>query len=295
LDNKIIIVPGLRYDLWRTRGFDYNSQLNPPAFNNYDWETNTYLSPKLGIRYDPLGGLIIIRANYGEGFRVGTLDDRFGSYASSGEIYLGSNDLDPEISKTVDLGFELNPLENFSVSLTGYFTWAKNYIDSVEIDPTPYLPAYSVAYMKQNIGRVEIKGIEGSLNYSPLEYLSFFMNGNITRATITEGEYKGYRIPRTPETSSSLGADFSHPDLFNLRISGNWTGRTWSDSLNTPRLAEGNFWLFSARISKKFEFEEFTYEPFVELTNLTTREEIRFSNASRIPINLAYAGFQLDF
>jgi outer membrane receptor protein involved in Fe transport len=291
-DNKVILSPGLRYDYWRTKGYDYNSQIN--SFDDYDWMVNTYLSPKLGVRYDPLDGFLIIRANYGEGFRVGTLDDRFGSYPGTNALYIGSNDLDPESSRSVDLGFEIVPSDKISLSLTGFYTKAKNYIDSVPIDPTPY-PDYATVFKKMNIGKVKIYGLESSVNFYPTSYLNLFANGNITKSVVADGENEGHHIDNTPQSKLSLGADFDHPGLFSLRVAANYTGRIWQNVSEDERLAEGKLWLFDARLSKKFFLSRFTLEPFVEFDNITTEKEVRLTNSSRSPINMYYAGLRFDF
>jgi outer membrane receptor protein involved in Fe transport len=291
-DNKLIIIPGLRYDYWRTNGYDYNSQVN--VFEDYSWMKNTYLSPKLGLRYDPFDGFFILRANYGEGFRVGTLDDRFGSFPGTGALYIGNNDLDPEVSRTVDLGIELNPTDKWNFSLTAYHTIAKNYIDNVPIDPTGYDPYINV-YQKQNIGRVKITGLEGSVNFYPTNYLTFFLNGNITRAVVADGENEGNHIDHTPENKLIFGFNLNKPETINIRMSANWTGKIWQNLEENRRLVEGQVWLFDVRISKKLSFDSFDVEPFLEANNLTTKKEVRFTNSARVPINMVYGGVKFDF
>jgi outer membrane receptor protein involved in Fe transport len=289
LDNKLMVVPGFRYDYWSTKGYDHDSNI---ALNNFSANVNKHLSPKIGLRLNPKDDLIIFRANYGEAFRVASLDDRFGGFASGTILYQSNNKLDPEISRTFDLGVDVNLSDSLSFSLTAYNTRAKNYIANVR---TARIPGFSTVYTKQNIDKVRIKGFEASIQYRPNEYWTLFAEGNITDATIEGGVNDGNHIPLTPENKASLGFSFAHPDWFNLRVSGTRVGRIWQDQLENSRTVEGRVWLVDVRLSRRFEFGNWWAEPFVEATNLTNKSEVRFNDTSRMPINTVYGGLEIGF
>ena len=78
-DGKLTVVPGVRYDYWRSKGYlqDTNDRVNPDK-QDFTSVSNVRFSPKLGVRVDPWDNLVVFRSNYGEAFRAPTLNDLFG-------------------------------------------------------------------------------------------------------------------------------------------------------------------------------------------------------------------------
>lgn len=293
LDNKLLIVPGLRYDYWSTKGYDQDS--NRPAGaerNNYSSYTAKRVSPKVGLRINPADDLIIFKANYGEAFRMPTLDDLYSGYmGANGVVYQGNGELDPETSRSFDVGVEVNPSDKLSFSLTAYNTRAKNYIDNVRVNPG----VNPAIHQKQNVDSVRIRGFEAGIQYRPIEHLTLFADGSITDARIEGGVNSGNHIAFTPENKVSLGFDFSHPDWFNLRVSGSRVGKIWQDQLEDKSKVEGQTWLGNVRLSRRVDFEKWWMEPFVEASNITGKSEVRYINSSRMPINTVYGGLEIGF
>ena len=296
LDGRLTLIPGVRYDIWRTRGYEHDSQLNLSRSDG--WITESHFSPKLGVVINPWGNKVILRANYGDAFRVGSIEDRFGSYedrtnSSNTALYTTSNNLKPEVSRTFDFGVEVNVTERLDFNLTGYLTQAKDYIANILIDNAGY--NYHRVYLTTNLDKVQIRGLEGGVNYRPFDFLTFFANGELTQAKIQGGPDDGHHINNTPESKVTLGASFSHPDWFSARLAGNYIGRTWMDQTENARTTEGDFWLMEARLSKRFDFQNWWIEPFFEATNLTDKKERRLQYQSRIPLNNFYAGLEIGF
>lgn len=218
---------------------------------------------------------------------------RRSAFGSTGRtLYQSNNNLDPEISRTWDIGVDVNPSEALSFGLTAYSTRAKNYIANVRTAP---IPGYTTVYTKENIERVRINGFEANIQYRPNEYWTLFAEGNLTDARIEGGANNGNHIPFTPENKASLGFSFAHPDWFNLRVSGTRVGKIWQDQLENSRTIEGQVWLGDVRLSRRFEIADWWVEPFVEATNLTNKNEVRFINSSRMPINTVYGGLEFGF
>lgn len=70
-DGKLTVVPGVRYDYWRSKGYlqDTNDRVNPDK-QDFTSVSNVRFSPKLGVRVDPWDNLVVFRSNYGEAFRL---------------------------------------------------------------------------------------------------------------------------------------------------------------------------------------------------------------------------------
>ncbi len=95
-----------------------------------------------------------------------------------------------------------------------------------------------------NGGSAESKGVEASLDYSPMRGISLSANGAFTQANLTEntpalvGGVKGDRLPYSPRISGAFSADYEFPvatgtDVFlggSLRV----TGQRYGDFSTMP-------------------------------------------------------------
>ncbi|MDR1872753.1 MAG: TonB-dependent receptor [Deltaproteobacteria bacterium] len=290
-DDTLQIVPGFRYDHWETEGYDQDSSIpTKPGLIKYPKDVNKSFNSKIGFNYNPWKDKVIFRANFGQAFRVATLNDRYGGSVVSNVLYNPNPNLKPEKSHTIDLGVEVNPIDQLNVSLTGYETKAKDFIGNKQI--ATYAP-YSRVYDKVNIARVTIKGLEGSLKYYPAQYWTVFAEGDFNHSRITGGPEKGDHLIDVPENKFSLGVLFDHPKWFTLRVGALRIGRIWTSQ--DREQCEGNFWTGDLRLSRRFEFDKIWFEPYVEVNNITRRDELRYTNGARTPINTVYAGLSVGF
>ena len=54
-------------------------------------------------------------------------------------------------------------------------------------------------------------------------------------------------------------------------------------------------WLGEFKLSKRFDYERYWLEPFIEMQGITTKDEIRYTNGSRVPINMFFVGLEAGF
>ena len=149
--------------------------------------------------------------------------------------------------------------------------------------------------MKENIDKVTITGIEANIHYQYNEYLKLFAEGTALRPEIRSGANQGNHLHNVPTRKASLGFTFSHPDWFTLQASATWLGRIWQDQTDNGDIAEGNFWLGEFKLSRRFDYERYWLEPFIEMQGITTKDEIRYTNGSRVPINMFFVGLEAGF
>lgn len=124
LSKKICIVPGVR--------FDYIPEIsgNAQAF---------MVTPKLSVKYSPVKDSVI-RFSYGMGYKTPTLKQKFWSFyhnyaPGEGNFILNGNpDLESEKSQSFNLSFEQNVINLFKISVSGYFNYIIDMIDSEIID-----------------------------------------------------------------------------------------------------------------------------------------------------------------
>jgi len=291
LDGDLAIVPGLRYDYWRTEGYDRDTNLSNPARKDYEADIHNNLSKKLGLRYTLPTKIMTWRANYGEAYRIGSLDDYYGEFkGTTALIYRGNPNLKPEESQTLDIGFELSPVQSFSFGLTGYKTWARNYISYVD------KPAEGGNAVKQydNIGKVSIVGFEAFAKWQADERWHLFADYTGLDPSISAGPNDGKQVTGVPLSKGTMGFVYDNPAWFTLRVAGNWLGTVWYDDANT--VDEGQYLTWDVRLSRRFAIDESTWiEPYLEAQNLTGEKEVRTIPSSRVATNLFYGGVRVGF
>ena len=172
------------------------------------------------------------------GFRAPNVDDvsKFGTVEST-VFEIPSQDLAPERSASVELGFKINR-ENFSGSVTAYRTLL---FDLIERVPAIYQGMDTIedrrVYQKQNVSESVLHGFEaeGVVKLSP----AFSVYGNLT---YTHGENISRDEPmrRIPPLFGKVGLGYQHP-------SGLWFRADYIYAGEQQRLAGGD--LGDARIS----------------------------------------------
>ncbi len=144
-DEKFIISGGLRYD-------KYEVKVKEPVGRTED---DSNLSPRFGLAY-LLTDYLKIRTNYGGAFIMPAADQMAADYVVWGTHYMGNPDLDPEKSKTYEVGLDFS-YDSFNSALTYFSTDFKDKIES-------YTTA-SGDKSWRNIGKAEMQGLEGDFSY----------------------------------------------------------------------------------------------------------------------------------
>ncbi|MBM9538443.1 TonB-dependent receptor plug domain-containing protein [Desulfobulbus alkaliphilus] len=106
-DNRVNLIAAARYDR-----FDVTTKrAKTGTYADFNERSETYdrISPKFGIGVKFLDEMLRVRANIGDGFKSPTADQLSADYVDvrSGVRFLGNPDLDPETSRTFDIGFDV--------------------------------------------------------------------------------------------------------------------------------------------------------------------------------------------
>jgi outer membrane receptor protein involved in Fe transport len=275
-NDRLVIVPGLRYDYWRTHeGFDKDTDLSPTK-NEYDAASHSSVSPRVGVRYNVSEGLAL-RAAVGQAFRVANLNKLYGEFISGSTVYQANPNLDPEKSTTYEIGMDVSNDQGMSVGLTAYKTSAHDYIATVDngVDA-----GGNTLKTYRNEDRVDIHGAEIEAAWQFSERWRFFGGYTMTDAEILSGTYKGKRPTGIPNSKVSYGFDYANPALFNLRIVGRTMGSIEYNSANTQTY--GDYTDFDAQVSRAFAIGETQLEASLDVTNILN-EEIRETKSSEAP------------
>ncbi len=93
-------------------------------------ETNTHLSPKLGINVTPHPSTNI-RAAFGGGFRAATVFEKYVHADYAGFNIIANPDLEPERSWFTDIGIRQSILDHIQIEYSEYFSEYRNMIEPV--------------------------------------------------------------------------------------------------------------------------------------------------------------------
>lgn len=245
-DGVLSIVPGIRWNYWESHD-GYTQDRASAAKNTFylDHNIKQAFTSNIAARYNATSWMSL-RGAYGEAFRAPTLGEMY-SVSTLAATTLGDPGLSPERLKSKEIGLDLTPLDNLRLAATFYQNHSTNFIERTLIGGT--------TYQYKNVGIVDASGIETEAEYRFMDFWKAFANYQHTDPKIKTGAYAGQRISGTPLSVTSLGLEFSDPELFTTRIVNRRVGKIFSDNSNGPGSTYGKYDVVDAKISKAFALE----------------------------------------
>lgn len=169
LHEKIWLQFALRYDnaYFHKGWFEANGE-NVADFNGYNgklksnrWE---HFSPRVALRYNPAEA-ISAYFSYSQGFRASILDD----LCRSGWMWVGPKianpELGPEQIDNYEIGGTYRVIKGLSVSSSFYYAQGKDFLYYVATGEKMW--GKRDIFQRQNVSKVEVKGVEVDLDYMP--------------------------------------------------------------------------------------------------------------------------------
>ncbi|NVO03138.1 MAG: TonB-dependent receptor [Bacteroidetes bacterium] len=248
-NKKVQINAGLRYDF--AKYYDGLFTIDYPSyaiefyknFENYNVPTKYWnaLCPRLSLQYK-FNETNRIYFSVAKGFRAPILDDLSRTGKNKGGFKIANPELKPELITTYELGTDFNILNNLSANTSVYYSIGKDFMyytstgDSVNM-------GYRIApiFQKENIGKVEIYGIETELKYDLGKNISIFGNYSYTHAQIKEHKVKdinvdsclvGKYLTDIPNHKVSAGITWINK-IINTSFLYKYIGKVWINDLNT--------------------------------------------------------------
>jgi hemoglobin/transferrin/lactoferrin receptor protein len=159
-DGLVTLFPALRFD-----AYDLDASDDPllPTFAGAD-QSDSHLSPKFGAVVK-VAESVRLYANYATGFKApepGQMNQFFENLAF-GYTSLPNPDLGPETSESWEGGVRFNS-GGFSASATAFMANYDDFI-SQEVVSGSFTPQDPAVYQFVNIGKVEVSGFEGKIDY----------------------------------------------------------------------------------------------------------------------------------
>ncbi len=210
LDNRLNIIGGLRYDYAKFYDGSYFSTLAPFSSLNGNLEEDSWsaLSPRLAVRYDFLKNLSAY-ASYGRGFRASILDDLCRSGILWGLYKEANPDLEPETIDTYEAGIDYKPVAGMKLSATFFYSLGKDFLYFV---PTGGTLSGRPLYRRENIGKVEIHGVEIDTRYALNKSLILFANYTYNYSEIISfpknPALEGSELTNSPRHQIKAGVDW---------------------------------------------------------------------------------------
>ncbi len=179
------------------------------------------------MAYSPNSGVTIIRASFGEGFKVPSLFQLYSDYGNAG--------LAPETAQSWDVGVTHGFLGgDAEVSATYFHRDSKNLIAYVGcfMDPNPICVGRPFGTY-DNVAKASAKGLEIGLTLRPAD--GFTVAANYTH-TNARDEVTGLRLARRPADVMNLNADYTLPFGLSLGVGVQVSGDRFDDASNTRAL-----------------------------------------------------------
>jgi len=273
LDNKLIITPGARFDMYE---MDANGALKGDGTPYAEFDEN-HVSLSIGGLYkftDTIAGF----AQYGQGFKVPAYDLAYIEHDNSmyGYKIVPSDDLAPEESDNFEIGLR-GHTGNFFFSTAIYYSKFDNFLATELIDIETSINKYSgqeaqvLVYQYQNIESVTLKGIEAAARYHLNDSVSVFAN---TAYQDGKDDVTGDYLTTISPLSGITGVSYE-VDALSAELIVNWATRM--DKVNEGNLEVAGYgtvdFLTSYQVTDEFKVN-------LALTNLTDKEYVKYLNGA---------------
>jgi outer membrane receptor for ferrienterochelin and colicins len=192
-------------------------------------------APKLNYSYLPNWFDSVttnIRASFGTGYRIPNLKERFYilDHRAMGYIVFGNPDLEPEESRSYQLGIEFAKTRTFSFGVNAFFNNVKKMIDSSNADDST---DQEMRITYKNINRVKIRGLEQTASVTLWDNLTIGQSFTYTRV---EDKGTDLIVPNRPFYIGQMNVSYTLLDnklrfLYNFR----YFGDSYANSANTEK------------------------------------------------------------
>lgn len=208
---NLVISAGGRYDYFDVKADTVRSRgLATERHQKSESDVDNFI-PSVGIAYSPVE-ILKLRANYSHSFRMPTPRELGGLFAMSGStVFVGNPNLDPETSRTWDIGFDV-AWEELNFSFTYFDTRYKDKITALAAGSVPGSPN-DRPYV--NLERAYVEGIEISLGYDIGAALAWPFNLAPYLSWTHLGSYRdndGKDLSDTAEDSIAWGLSLKSPE-----------------------------------------------------------------------------------
>ena len=189
---------------------------------DYNEQFGDALTYNLGAAYD-VNPDLTLRASWGTGFRAPSFNDLYYPFS-------GNPNLDPERSRTAEVGFTWAPGVDTRFEVSLYRTWLK---DGIAWAPDPADPS-GFTWRPYNITNARVSGLEITGSHALNDQLT--LNGGIDWRDPRD-EQTGKYIAHRERFKANAGFTFAANDALSFGVNALYGAGAYSDAANTTRLA----------------------------------------------------------
>jgi outer membrane receptor protein involved in Fe transport len=220
-------VAGARVDSIFSRGDTTSYATGVPVTASITARSASAFSPRLAVRYD-LTPNTALRASASEGFRAPFLNELLRSYTISGVRYLGNPGLEPERSRTLNLGLDvIGAATRYTLGFGD--TVVSNAIGFVTLSPT--------VQQRSNLSQTQTDGLtfEAVRQVGACSRVRLGAVSQYARITNGSPANLGKRLTYVPQQSVSAGYE-GRLGSASAGVSLAYLGQTYADDLNLDPL-----------------------------------------------------------
>lgn len=216
-----------------------NWELVAGVRGQHDSDFGGHLAPKVGVRGTVLSSgdwKGVVRANFGQGYRLPNLKERHFRFdhSSMGYMVLGNPDLKPESSNSFQLGGTLEWLQRVTVDTNLFYN---RVTDLIQTDRSHAAVVDGIAvYTYRNVARAVTKGVETSLRWQATATVG--LNAAYTY-TATEDLKTGTELTRRPRHMGRVGLDWRVLPGTDVSLRGRFQG---SELVNSAKHTRSPGW-----------------------------------------------------
>ncbi|MBB4104157.1 TonB-dependent receptor plug domain-containing protein [Allorhizobium borbori] len=188
---------------------------------DYNEQFGDALTYNLGAAYD-VNSDLTLRASWGTGFRAPSFNDLYYPFS-------GNPDLDPERSRTAEVGFTWAPGVDTRFEASLYRTWLK---DGIAWAPDPADPS-GFTWRPYNITDARVSGLEITGSHALNDRLT--VNGGIDWRDPRD-ESTGKYIAHRERFKANAGFTFAANEALSFGVNALYGSGAYSDAANTTRL-----------------------------------------------------------
>lgn len=246
--NRVILTLGGRYDKYKF----YDTVSDDVEFP--DSEDNVF-NPRAGIRVK-VAEKTSVYASAGRAYLPALNTLKFRRGGSSCTSWCDNPDLKPERSTSYELGMDQEDIGGFLNAKAAVFhTTYTDKITAISLGANFWPRQF------QNIGEIEVNGLEVALNGAFGEYWYPFFNYTYTDAEITENPSEPATVGNVPafvpKHKANVGIAYDNPAFVTARLAGRYVGSKYYTESNLPDQRADNFFVTDLKISKQFRFGGF--------------------------------------
>lgn len=263
------LIAGARVDTWK----NYGSSL-AQEFPSSGATSATFFPDVSKSIVTPHAGAVVhitnrlaARAAFYQGFRAPTLDELYRSFRMGNVLTEANANLGPERLTGYEFGLNQQVSRRFFWRVTAYADSLNDPVSNVTLSVTPSL----ITRERENLGRVDVKGIGGDLSYNASSEFRiearYLFSQSIVASFPAEPTLVRNLLPQVPKHRASLTLTRFGPWHLAAMLEGRYESYRFDNDLNTLKL--GSFFVLDAKLSRPIG-ERWT--PFVEVENLLDRQ-----------------------